>query len=212
MDLLKSYAHQVVSYHPEKLRDELFAELYDALCEEYDDWREQHPSGSQHEFLDANREHPMRHATRLAPEGGAYLIGPQFYYSFLSALKTGAVITSVFYLVMAVTAALASGAYVRSFLQILTDIPETLLWVSASIFGIFIALEKSGSRAVWLDKWSAKDLRLVESHQQISKGETFFDLAVSTLALLWLLDIVEFPTLIRHDGQWLNDWSVNLPD
>jgi len=39
MDLLKSYAHQVVSCHPEKGRDDLFAEVYDELCEKFKDWQ-----------------------------------------------------------------------------------------------------------------------------------------------------------------------------
>jgi len=193
-------------------RDEVFAEIYDALCEEFIDWQAQHPEGGEAEFLDLHREHPMRYATRLAPDGTAYLIGPQFYYSFLSALKIGAVITSVFYLFIAVISSLASGAYAASFLRMLISIPVTLVWVSASILGVFIALEKSGARAVWLDNWKATDLRVHESHQQISKSETFFDLGVSTLALLWLLDLVKIPSVLRHDGQWITGWAVDLPE
>jgi hypothetical protein len=55
MDILKSYAHQVVSYHPEKARDDLFTELYNELCEEFDDWQEEHPDGDEAAFLDAKR-------------------------------------------------------------------------------------------------------------------------------------------------------------
>ena len=212
MNLLKSYAHQVVSYHPESVRDEYFAELYDALCEEFSDWQVRNPESGEAEFLNENREHPMRYATRLAPEGSAYLIGPQFYYSFLSALKIAVVITSVFYLLMAVIASLASGAFASSFLRMLIAIPGSLIWVCASILGIFIALEKSGARAVWLDKWKAENLPAMDSHREISRGETYFDLGVSTFALLWLFNLVDIPALVRHDGQWITGWTVNLPN
>ena len=43
MDFLRAYAHQVVSYHPERARDELFEELHSELCEEYEDWHVEHP-------------------------------------------------------------------------------------------------------------------------------------------------------------------------
>ena len=46
MDVLKSYAYQVVSYHPEKARDDLFTEIYDELCEEFQDWQEMNPGKS----------------------------------------------------------------------------------------------------------------------------------------------------------------------
>ena len=94
MELLKSYAHQVASYHPAKDRDELFAEVYDELCEEFADWSASHPGGDEVAFLNANRQHPMRHATHLAGEHQNYLIGPQFYYSFIEALKAAAGITA----------------------------------------------------------------------------------------------------------------------
>jgi hypothetical protein len=211
MDLLKSYAHQVVSYHPEKVRNDLFAEIYDGLCEEFSDWQEVNPGSDEEDFLDACREHPMRFATRLAADDSAYLIGPQLYFSFISALKTGAVITVVLYIFLALVSALGDDHYVRSFLQVLSGIPVTLLWVSACILGVFIAMEKSGDRASWLDNWTSADLKPMSSHQQISRGETFFDLGLSVLALLWLTDIVRFPVMARLDGVWFTDWTILLP-
>lgn len=95
--------------------------------------------------------------------------------------------------------------------KLLRDIPETLLWVGAVILGVFVAMEKSGERASWLDNWKASDLKPIDGHQQISKAETFFDLGLSTLALLWLTDIIRFPAMIRHDGIWITGWTVLLP-
>ena len=109
MKILKSYAHQVVSYHPEKARDDMFTELYNELCEEFDDWQSEHPDGDEVAFLDAEKDHPMRFATRLAPEGSAYLIGPQFYYSFISALKVATVLTIGFQLFFGAVVSLGSG-------------------------------------------------------------------------------------------------------
>ena len=212
MDVLKSYAHQVVSYHPEKFRDEMFEELYNELCEEFADWQLDHPDANQAAFLDAEKEHPMRFATRLAPDGSAYLIGPQFYYSFISALKVAVVVTVGFHLFLGVISALGSGNYVGSITRMMISVPATLMWVCISILGVFIALEKSGERATWLDNWKASKLVPIESHQLISKGETFFDLGVALIGLLWLVDIVQIPSLVRHNGSWVSGWVANLPN
>ena len=52
----------------------------------------------------------------------------------------------------------------------------------------------------------------MDDHQSISRGEISFDLVFSSFALLWIFDIVQPPALIRHDGEWIQEWSVNLPE
>jgi hypothetical protein len=212
MDLLKSYAHQVVSYHPEKARDDLFAEVYDELCEEFKDWQEVNPGKSEANFLDSSREHPMKYATRLASEDSAYLVGPQFYFSFLSALKIGAALTAGFYLALAAVYASASGLHLGTFVRVLSGFPLSLLWVGAVILGVFVALEKSGERASWLDKWSAADLEQIDDHKPMSRGNTLFDLGIAVLALLWLVDIIQVPAFIDLDGNSVSYWLIDLPD
>jgi len=212
MDMLKAYAHQVVSYHPAAQRDDLFAEIYDELCESFSDAKEENPSLSETDFLDRNMEHPMKFATRLAGSESAYLIGPQFYFSFISSLKVAVSIVLAFHFVLGAVMAFLLGQGWSALWNTLASIPESLLWVCASVLGVFIALEKSGEKATWLDKWQASDLEAVDDHQSISKGEVIFDLVFSSFALLLILDVIQFPSMIRHDGEWISDWSVNLPD
>ena len=211
MDMLKAYAHEVVSYHPAAQRDDLFAEIYDELCESYSDAKAESPSLSETEFLDRTREHPMKFATRLAAADSAYLVGPQFYFSFLQALKIALSLVVVFHVIVGAVTALASGNVWSGFWGSVSSIPESLLWVSASVLGVFVALEKSGERATWLDDWNAKSLKPVDSHQSISRFETAFDLGFSTFALLLILDVIELPAAVRHNGEWIHDWVVNLP-
>jgi len=212
MNLLKAYAHQVVSYHPPADRDELFAEIYDEICEEYTDQRKKNSALSEADFLDANKQHPMKYATQLATDSSSYLVGPQFYFSFLSTLKTGASLTAGIYLVIAVVASLGSANQWRTFYSVLFEIPGTLLWVGAVILGIFVALEKGGEKATWLDNWKASDLKVADSHQSISRSEAFFDLGLSTIGLLWIIDIIQFPIVIGADHAWYGNWMVLLPD
>jgi hypothetical protein len=194
-----------------KARDELFAEVYDELCEEYQDWQAANPEGDEQTFLDARREHPMRYAARLAGDGGHYLIGPELYFSFISALKVGAGITAGVFLLLAVITALASGAYWGSFLRMLLAYPQALLWVAAAILGVFIAMQHSGERASWLDRWQAKDLKPLDGHQGLSRADAYGDLGISTLLLLWITGLLSFPSMIRHDSLVIEGWTFNLP-
>ena len=144
MDMLKAYAHEVVSYHPSAQRDDLFAEIYDELCESYSDAKSESPSLSEAEFLDRTKEHPMRFATRLAAADSAYLVGPQFYFSFLQALRIALSLVFVFHVVVGAVTALAGGNVWSSFWRSMASVPESLLWVGACVLGVFVALEKSG--------------------------------------------------------------------
>jgi hypothetical protein len=211
-DLFRAYAHQVASYHPAAAREDLFSEVYDELCEEFEDWKAKNPGRSEAEFLDARREHPMKLATRMAGERTAYLVGPSLYFSFLSALKSAAAIVVVVHVVLAAVRVFAGASVPSAALGLVSGLPETLLWVCAAVLGVFVALEKSGERAKWLDDWTAADLKSIDSHQEVSRLESSFDLAFSTLALLWVLDIVELPATIRHDSDWVVDWTLNVPD
>ena len=159
MDMIRAYAEHVASYLPTKGREDVATEIYANICEEFEDWRSEHPEGNPADYLDETKPHPMRYATQMAEESSTWLIGPQFYFSFISALKVGASITTGFYLFLAVVVALTSGSYIKSFLGVFAGLPATLLWVSAAILGVFVAIERSGERASWLDDWSSKDLR-----------------------------------------------------
>lgn len=212
MNLLEAYVHQVVSYHPPAERDELFAEIFDEICEEYADLLKETPTLSEAEFLENNKQHPMKYAIQLASDSSAYLVGPQFYFSFLSALKTGASITAGVFLILATIAALASTNHWRTFYQVLFQVPGALLWVSAVILGIFVAMEKGGEKATWLEGWKVSDLKMADSHQSISRSEAFFDLSLSTIALLWIFDVIQIPSVISHNGVWIQSGVILLPD
>jgi hypothetical protein len=211
MDLLKAYAHQVVSYHPVKQRDELFAEIYDELCEEFGDRQAENPGLTEVEFLNGNRRHPVKYATQLASDSSPWLIGPQFYFSFLSALKIALAIVVVMHVALAAVTVLTGTSLLSALWGMLGSIAGSLLWVGASVLGVFVAMEKSGERATWLDKWDASELKPADSHDEISRFETSFDLGLSTFGLLWVLDVVNVPAVVRHDGEWITSFSVNLP-
>ena len=212
MDLLKAYVQQVVSYHPKASQEELFAEIYDELCEEYEDQKLSKSELSELEYLDSNKLHPMKYATQLAADSSSYLIGPQFYFSFISVLKIGIAITVLMFTVLAAITAIQSENIWRSFFHVLFEIPGALLWVSLTILSIFVVLEKSGEKASWLDSWSAGALSLSDDYQKIPRGEALFDFGISTITLLWVLEFIKMPTVLDSNKVEIIDWSILLPD
>lgn len=212
MDLLKEYVIQVVSYQPAASREDMFAEIYDEVIEEYTDKKIANSNLSEAEFLDTYKVHPMKYAAQLATESSSYLIGPQLYFSFISALKIGVVITIIIFLVMAAISAMHSENVWSRFFSVFLSIPEALLWVGAWILSIFIILEKSGQKASWLDNWKASDLSSTDSYQKISRGETLFDFSITTIALLWIFDFIKIPVVVDENNVVLSDWVVLLPD
>lgn len=213
MDIIKAYAEQVASFHPPGVRKELASEIYANLSEECDDWQSENEGAGPGDFLDQTKVHPMKYATQFAEAGTNYLVGPQFYFSFISAIKTAASIIFGVYFILAIMLSLTTGSYTSSFIGIIAGIPGTLLWVSAIILGIFVAIERSGESASWLDKWSSTDLRPQLEKARISRAETFFDMGISILGLLLVLGIIDLPLLVRHDGDWIDQysWFVQLP-
>lgn len=212
MNMLEAYAHQVVSYHPVAQRDDLFAEIYDELCEEFSDQQAQTPDLSEVDFLNKYKQHPMRYATQLASDSATYLVGPQFYFSFLSAMKVALSVVVLFHLAVGVLGAFASGDIWSAFWKMLLNASHTMLWVGAAVIGVFIALERSGEKASWLDEWDAADLKPVNDHQSVSQLESSFDLGLSTFGLLFVLGIVDFPIVLNNGAEWIREWTINVPD
>ena len=212
-DYLQAYAHRVASYYPAAQRDDWYAEIYDELREEFSDWRSSHPDEGELTFLQSTHPHPMQLATRLASGNGPWLVGPAFYFSFVSALKTAMVIVIVLHVALAVIDVLLSGTSVpAAALTMLAALPGSLLWVGACVLGVFVALEKSGEKAVWLERWDASKLEPVDGRHEISRFETTFDLALATFAFLWLLEIVRIPFAGPGGDESVSAWSINLPD
>lgn len=212
MKMLEAYAHQVVSYHPAAQRDELFAEIYDELCEEFSDRQAQESALSEIGFLKKYKQHPMRYATQLAAGSGSYLIGPQFYFSYLSTIKVAVTVVVLFHLAFGAFSALTSGETLNVFWRTLLIIPHTLLWVVVAVTGVFAALERSGEKASWLDDWDAESLKPINDHQMVSRWESSLDLGLSTFGLLLVLDVVEFPIMFNNGPDWIQKWTVNVPD
>lgn len=210
MDLLRAYAEKVSSYLPQKIRSETADELYDSLCEEFQEHAEQ-GEVSELDFVQS-QIHPIKRATQLGENEKLYLIGPGFYLSFIQAVKVAAMVVAVIHVGLFALSAWTSDNLIQVFSQTMSNYVSAFTNVAFIIGLIFIVIEKTGERADWLDSWNVKDLERSYGKQKISKFESLFELNVAVIVFLWLTKAIELPAITRIDGVWLADLMVNIPD
>ena len=75
MKLIRAYANKVAIYLPKNLRSDTADELYDSLCEHYEDL--QGTQTNESAFLQT-QPHPIKMATQLSERESLHLIGPAF--------------------------------------------------------------------------------------------------------------------------------------
>jgi hypothetical protein len=192
------------------MRSDTADELYDSLCEEFEEKKAE--SDVSEEAFVQSQLHPIKRATHLGEAEKLYLIGPAFYLSFIQAIKIAAMVVAVIHIGLFGIAAWSSDNLIQAFIQTSSNYVSTFLNVAVIIGLIFIVIEKTGERADWLDSWSIKDLQRTFGKLKISKFETLIELNVAAIAFLWLTKAIELPAMIRHDGVWLVDILVNIPD
>ena len=208
MELIRAYSDKVAGYLPKSIRQDTADELYDSLCEQYEESQDEQPDEAQ--FLQS-RPHPIKMATQFSEKESLYLIGPAYYLSFIEAIKIAAIIVGAIHVGLFALAAWGSGTVMQAFLQTLANLPGAYLYVLVVIGIVFVVLEKAGERAKWLDKWSVKDLQRELGKEKISRFETLFELNVSAIAFMWLLGVIQLPSVVRHDGVWLTNLTAQIP-
>ena len=209
MELIRAYSDKVAGYLPNSIRQDTADELYDSLCEQYEESQDEYPDEAK--FLQS-RPHPIKMATRLSESESLYLIGPAFYLSFIEAIKLAAIVVGAIHVGLFALAVWSSGTVMQAFLQTAAKFPSAYLNVLLIIGLFFVVIEKAGERADWLDKWNVKDLQKEVGKEKISRFETLFELNVSAISFMWLLGIIQLPPAVIHDGVWLTNLTAQIPE
>ncbi|MBT8149431.1 MAG: hypothetical protein KJO24_05835 [Gammaproteobacteria bacterium] len=208
MELFRAYADKVASYVPKALRQDTADELYDSLCEQFDESGQS--AGHAADFVQS-QPHPITMATQLSEQESLHLIGPGFYLSFIEAIKIAAIVLVLIHIGLFGLAAWGSASVMQAFFNALGDFPGTYVNVLVAITLLFVVLEKTGQRAQWLDTWNVQDLQKDAGKQKISRFDTLIELNIAAIALLWLTGVIELPPVVRHDGVWLSNLVAQIP-
>ena len=219
MELVKSYLNEVGRFLPQEQREDILSDLRGAIEDEIAGSAEAagRPATIQDEQEVLQRfGHPLKVAARYQDQ--KYLIGPELYPAWWQTLKTVGIfalaIQVIVTLIMGVTGDTQIGP-----LGLLYRAWELLIWVSAIITLIFIAIEYSGKRLRWYDNWRPQALA-GGSVSIINRGDIITNLVSEGFFLLWWNDVVVLqnwiPGLAEHFQLSLSSvwepwfWPLNL--
>lgn len=208
MDLIKAYAHQVAGYLPVKQREEVSLEVYDELSADFETQSNDRPELSVTDFLNS-KPHPMKLATQLSDEKHTHLIGPMFYFSFIETLKLVLGLNIIFHYALAALISLTNGDWIKAFIQTTFQLPGSLLMVTAIVMGIFIAIERSGGAADWLNDWDVKKLKPITDLNRASRLGAATQFATSCFFILLISGLL--PGLADTLTPKINVIDLQLP-
>jgi hypothetical protein len=209
-ELIERYAHEVSRHLPRKQRADVETELITLLNEMLEERAE--TSGRPIDealAVDVVRVfgEPGQVAQRYGPPN-QYLIGPNYYPSFMIVMKIIAVILACVFFGLSVAAILSSVDPFPNIGSILLGVIPTLFSAIVSSFGIvviiFVVMERYAVPVIPKGPaWDPLALPEVEDPNRIDRVEIIGTLVFSSLALV-LFNL--FPNwlsyLVIHDGVW----------
>jgi len=210
MDIIRAYADKAASYLPKNIRQDTADELYDSLSEQLEE-AEQSSDFTAMDLI-TKQPHPIRMATQMSDSEQLHLIGPVYYLSFVEALKVAAIVIAVIHAGLFGLEAWGSDNLIQAFVKILSNFPGVYFDAVAIIGLIFVAIEKTGQRAKWLDKWKVNDLIRESQNQKISTFESIFEMNIAAIVMLWMGGFIKLPFMLHQDNGWVADIAAQIPN
>ncbi|KAA9132621.1 hypothetical protein F3N42_05220 [Marinihelvus fidelis] len=194
-NLVENYLHAVARHLRPEDRDAVLADLRDAIDGELEGLAESSDrslSRAEVESVLQGFGHPLRVARGYQPQ--RYLIGPTLYPDWWRTLRFAVVaalaIQVVVMLVIGVTTGWRTGP-----LGVISQSVSLAFWVAVWVTVAFIALEYSGERLKWYDRWKASSL-LDGSVSPVNRGDLLTNLVSEGFFLLWWNGVVRLDSWI----------------
>lgn len=180
--LVESYLHEVGRYLPQAQRNEILADLQDAVVEEVTSAA---PEEDAREVL-RRFGHPFRVAGKYLPQ--RYVIGPTLYPVFMHILKLALIVAFAGQVLVSLALAQMQGWQIGPF-GLLWGTLELLIWVFAVVVAVFVALEFSGEKLNWYEDWTP-GARPSGALGVVLPGDVLSNLVTEGFFLLWWNDVV----------------------
>lgn len=199
MSLTNSYLTQVSRFLPEDNREDILAELRDAISEQVDELAAARGSapGAQDE-ADVLRRfgHPLKVASGYRPQRS--LIGPALFPAFVHTLKIVLIIVLALQFLAALSIAATSGSHF-SLSGIIEYLLKTAFIAGAIVVAVFASIDYSGEQLKWFDAWRPESLT-DQSTSVIRHGDVVTNLITEGVFLLWWNDLLVFQNWLPASG------------
>lgn len=207
MELIDSYLNEVGQFLPQDSRQDILAELRDALEEELGDAAAargvDEPEAVDAEIVLKRFGHPLKVASQYQPT--QYLIGPDLYPVYLQTLRLLLSFAGVGLVVAGLVLAMADGWQVGFWSLVDTSL-SVLFWVLAITTAVFITIEYTGEKLGWYEDWQPQRLAS-GSLGIIKRSDVITNLVTEGVFLLWWNDVLVLSNVISSDG---DDFVFNL--
>ncbi len=194
MDLIDRYLAAIARRLPAAKADDIVAEIRDDLLNRLEAREDRlgRPL-TRNEVADLIKEvgHPLVVASRY--RGQQYLVGPDAFPFFLSALRLVALFLIVAFVVTATSRVVFDHADVtRTLLRSVGDLINSEMLAFGVLTFVFVILERTGFPAQYIAKWRPQELPEVK-HKQPSPWNSAFEVAAGVYFILWWCGLVPFP-------------------
>ncbi|MCO7225822.1 hypothetical protein [Pleionea sp. CnH1-48] len=199
MKLIQHYVDTVASYLSSEQRDDISAELYSSLSEQYEEQCEDQTQLEDLSYQEAflqTLEHPLKAASHYSEH--QYLIGPNVFPAYWHVLKTAAYVFFALFLVLLVVDIVTTSKVVDHIADLFPGFFSGMLMVFALVTAVFVAIERTGQKLKWFDEWEPSSL--VGSELIQSRSSTVFNLVSELVVLIWWNDLASFT-------DWLSKYS-----
>ena len=198
MQLLERYLQAVRFFLPRQQQDDIVRELSENLVAEIQDREEAcgRPL-TEDEQADILRRHghPMIVAGRYQTR--QHLIGPAFFPIYVFALKMGLAVALLVTVLLATLSAILTGDPLRHFGRAMLAYPGRALMVFALTTLVIATLDYAQSHLKLGHAWDPRTLpRLVQREHWTSRANSFFELLVTAVFIVWVLLIPGSPHLL----------------
>lgn len=156
MTLIKRYLEEVSAQLPAAEREDIVAEL-DSIIEAKLEDELATSGGEPTDAAVATILTGLGHPARVAAQYGAqqFLIGPQLFLPYKRVLKVAIFVATSVQLAFALVSILLTDSDGVSSISVLFNLTETALYVGFWVTLMFAALEYSGEKLEWFEKWDA---------------------------------------------------------
>lgn len=197
MILVDRYVYDVTRQLPEKQRDDVARELKTEILEMVDGEAKGKKPTKKHEYdvlLRLGRPSQLADSYRDRPR---YVIGPEYYESYVELLKTLLVVVLpiIAFLTFTTQLMVSRDSIVVNFIQAAGASFEVGLHIFFWTTAIFFVLDKTlaGTRYREEKEWTPDALPKMPPKQEISRAESYFGIAWSLLAIIATL--LQFPAI-----------------
>lgn len=203
MKMITNYLNSFETYLPSDLKDDIRDELESSINEQVEDKKEQlgrDLNDQEQEELLLSIGHPSRVAAAYLPN--QQLVGPDLFPAYKKSLQIALMIYLGINLALKLPSMFPSENILVSAISLSWDLLSTATTVFSVVTIIFYMMQKYEANIDKIYAWSPKDIKESSPKLSINRLNTFFELTVQLLFLVWWNGLITLPLTMSDNSMF----------